>query len=150
METTYDYKELIDFLIESVSLFSGKELIESNTIGDIPDYPYCAYTIISPYISITSDIVTGEQFECVVSLTWHCLSGLEALSLTAKTNKYFRTFEAKQRLEEKNIIFVSYSSSGQRDNFLSIEYERLAGCDLRFRLTDSYKDDELEIENIEL
>ncbi|MGX7417808.1 phage neck terminator protein [Carnobacterium gallinarum] len=150
MENTYDYKELVNFLIESVHSFSGKELIESNTIGNIPDYPYCAYTIISPYIPITSDIVTGEQFECVVSLTWHCLSGLEALMFAGKTNKYFKTFEVQRLLEQKKIVFVGASSSGQRDNFLSIEYERLAGCDLRFRVTDQYQDDVLEIENIEL
>ncbi|KMT62656.1 hypothetical protein X559_0939 [Paenilisteria newyorkensis] len=47
---------------------------------------------------------------------------------------------------QKNIIVVDVKMDGQRDDLISIEYERKAGLDIRLRLNDSFID---EVESID-
>lgn len=125
-------------VIASVS--DDRPLIERSSIGDMPDYPFCTYQITSPYIPITSDVVDNEQFELVVSFTWHGQSALDMLDLAMKTNKYFRSAEGTETLKEKNIVVSQVSNYGSRDNFITIDYERSSGLDVRFRVSDNYAD----------
>ncbi|MBC9789538.1 hypothetical protein GLO25_14125 [Carnobacterium maltaromaticum] len=146
----YDYKHLADTLINVVASTSNLKMIESNSSGPQPDYPFWTYTIISPYLSITSDIVTGEQFEVVISLTCHAMSSLEVLNQAMNLNKDFRSFEILNYLKQTGITLVELSNTTKRDNFISIDYERLSGFDMRLRVRDSYVDDVEMIDNIEL
>ncbi|HFQ6247696.1 TPA: hypothetical protein ACHSDD_002786 [Listeria monocytogenes] len=146
----YDYGILVNTLIKAISdLSGGLQLIESASVGEQPAYPFCQYTITSPYIAITQDVVEGEQFEVVISLTWRGLSGHQVLNLANTTNKYFRSQKGRFFMQENGgIVVVSVQNSGLRDTFISIEYERSAGIDLRLRVTDSYSSEIQEIENI--
>ncbi|EAH2852790.1 hypothetical protein GXD45_13155 [Listeria monocytogenes] len=146
----YDYGNLVNTLIKAISeLSGGLQLIESASGGEQPEYPFCQYTITSPYIAISPDVVEGEQFEIVISLTWRGLSGHQVLNLANTTNKYFRSQEGRFFMQENGgIVVVSVQNSGLRDTFISIEYERSAGIDLRLRVTDSYSSEIQEIENI--
>ncbi|HAM2187601.1 TPA: hypothetical protein H9347_002795 [Listeria monocytogenes] len=146
----YDYGTLVNTLIKAISeLSGGLQLIESASGGEQPEYPFCQYTITSPYIAISPDVVEGEQFEIVISLTWRGLSGHQVLNLANTTNKYFRSQEGRFFMQENGgIIVVSVQNSGLRDTFISIEYERSAGIDLRLRVADSYSSEVQEIENI--
>ena len=118
----------------------GRPLIEHNSVGDMPDYPFCTYQITSPYIPITSDVVENEQFELVVSFTWHGQSSLDMLNFAMRTNKYFRSPQGTETLSKKDIVASQVSNYGARDNFISIDYERSAGLDVRFRVSDNYVD----------
>ncbi|EAE2750759.1 hypothetical protein A0I81_10295 [Listeria monocytogenes] len=146
----YDYGILVNTLIKAIyDLSDGLQLIESASVGEQPAYPFCQYTITSPYIAITQDVVEGEQFEVVISLTWRALSGHQVLNLGNITNKYFRSQKGRFFMQENGgIVVVSVQNSGLRDTFISIEYERSAGIDLRLRVTDSYSSEIQEIENI--
>lgn len=146
----YDYGMLVNTLIKAISdLSGGLQLIESASVGEQPAYPFCQYTITSPYIAITQDVVEGEQFEVVISLTWRGLSGHQVLNLANATNKYFRSQKGRFFMQENgSIVVVSVQNSGLRDTFISIEYERSAGIDLRLRVSDSYSSEIQEIENI--
>lgn len=150
MSQGYDYSELVETLIEAFESFSGRPLIESSTAGQQPDYPFAQYTITSPYKRITWDIVDGEIFEIVLSLTWRGLSGHEVLSLANKTNKYFRSQEGRIFMQENGVTVVDVLNSGLRDTFISIEYERMAGLDLRLRVRDSFVQEVQEIEEISI
>lgn len=150
METTYDYTELVDILIDIVKDVTSLQLIESSSVGKQPDYPFWTHTIISPYIPITNDVVNGEVFECVISLTNHSLSSLEALNYSALLHKKLRQFDSRMTLYDKNITVVSTGKIGKRDNLISIEYERTSGFDLRLRIKDDFKEVKPEIENIEI
>lgn len=145
--TGYDYSDLVTALVEAVSSLSdGKPLIESNSNGEQPDYPFCTYSIINPFLRITTDVVQNETFEAVISLTWHDDSAINVLNLANRTNKWFRSFIGRDFLFQKNIIVVDVKMDGQRDDLISIEYERKAGLDIRLRLNDSFID---EVESID-
>ncbi|EJT5474298.1 hypothetical protein N2U63_003121, partial [Listeria monocytogenes] len=48
----YDYGILVKTLIGAVNeLSGGLQLIESASGGEQPSYPFCQYTITSPYIA---------------------------------------------------------------------------------------------------
>lgn len=148
---SFDYSELIGTLAEAISKLSGgKQLIESSTSGEAPDYPYCQYTITSPFDPITWDIVDYEMFEVGVSLTWRGLSGHEVLNLANRTNKWFRSQEGLFFMKEKGIVVVDINNDGLRDTLISIEYERMAGLDIKFRVRDSYVQDVQKIENFSI
>ncbi|MBC1888031.1 hypothetical protein HCA63_06665 [Listeria booriae] len=147
----FDYGEVAEALVEAIStLTGGKALIEANSNGEQPDYPFCTYSIISPYIPITFDVVQSEAFEAVFSLTWHDVSGLNVLNLANRTNKWFRSFRGRDFLFQKNIIVVDVRMDGQRDDLISIEYERKAGLDIRLRLNDSFIDEVESIDTFEI
>ena len=150
MESTYDYTELVDTLIEVVKTTTGLVLIESNSAGKQPDYSFWFYSFTSPYIPITNDVVNGEVFECVISLTNHSLSSLESLNYATLLHKKLREFDSRMAFYDKNITVVSTGKIGKRDSLISIEYERTTGFDLRLRIKDQFKETIPNMENIEI
>ena len=150
MESTYDYTELVDTLIEVVKTTTGLVLIESNSAGKQSDYSFWTYTFTSPYIPITNDVVNGEVFECVISLTNHSLSSLESLNYATLLHKKLREFDSRMAFYDKNITVVSTGKIGKRDSLISIEYERTTGFDLRLRIKDQFKETIPNMENIEI
>lgn len=142
MSQSFDYRVFINGLAAAVKERFGLILIESNSGGDQPDYPFLTYTITSPYLPVTTDITDDEQFEMVVSFTYHSRSSLDALNATGSINKFFRSMSTRVDLAKKNTVVVSVSNAGSRDNLVSVEYERVAGFDVRFRVKDMYSDTE--------
>lgn len=151
MANQFDYTLLAKLMIEKIQEHMQLTLIESDSTGPAPDFPFVTYSVTSPFISVTTDIVESEVFECVVSLTVHDSSKLMVLGLANRLNKLFRQFGIRNTFKEKKIVIVSLSAVQSRDNFLTYDYERLAGFDIRFRIKDSFVDDTKEsIENITL
>lgn len=146
----FDYGILADELISIVKQATGCQLIESSTTGSQPEKPFFSYEVISPYIPVTIDVIDNEVFELVVSIKCHTDSSIRGLNLAEKLRKYINGFSVKINLQNSQIALVSTTRSQKRDNFISIEYERLAGFDARFRVQDSYVDNAVIIENIEL
>lgn len=150
MASCYDYGILAENLIEMIKIATGKELIEDATTGPQPDRPFFSYSIPSPYLPVTVDIINNEQFELVVSIKCHTDSTIEGLNLATRLRKYLASFEGNLLLKGKDMILVSITKVGKRDNFISVEYERLSGFDVRFRVRDTYIDEVQEIQNIEM
>lgn len=140
MTNSYDYAMLAKTLIELLKNELDLVLIESDSKGKRPDDPFLTYTFISPYIPINVDITDNEQFECIISLTVHEQSKLRALSISERVRKLFRQFKVKNILSERKIVIVSASKVQARDNFITYDYERMAGFDLKLRLQDDFVD----------
>lgn len=147
---SYDYGELIDALEESVKKGIGLTLIEDATAGERPDYPFCSYSIISPFLQVTVDVTDHEVFETVLSFKIYTESSLQGLNLCTKLKKHFESFDNRKSFEDKNIVLVGISNVGKRDNFISIDYERISGFDIRLRVQDDYIDRKTQIENVEI
>lgn len=146
----FSYELLADELIAIIKKSTGLQLIESSTAGPQPDKPFFSYEVISPYIPVTIDVTDNEVFELVVSIKCHTDSSIQALNLSEQLRKYLNSFSVKVGLQNSRITLVKTTQSKKRDNFISIDYERLAGFDARFRVQDSYVDNAVIIENIEL
>ena len=148
---TNAYKQLAKRLAEVVTRSTGHMLIERNSSGKKPPYPFCTYTFTSPYVAITSGIVEHEVFECTISLTWHGESGLEVLDLAYKTNKWLRSFAGRSFLSTHQIAVVSVEGTEQQSNLISTRHERLAGLNIKLRVKDDYIDDDVEfIKTVEI
>ena len=99
---------------------------------------------------MTIDVTDNEVFELVVSIKCHTDSSIQALNLSEQLRKHLNGFSVKVDLQNSKIALVSTTQSQKRDNFISIDYERLAGFDARFRVQDSYVDNAVIIENIDI
>lgn len=149
---SFDYRvQLVRPLVQFVQKELGCLLIESNSSGKQPDYPFLTYTITSPFIKIGFEDAEDEPFEAVISLTVHDDSSLDALNLATKLRKSFTTEKSLRKFGNLDIVIVTMTPSAPRDTMITIDYERLAGFDLRVRLRDSFEDDSTEpLENITL
>ncbi|EGO8273065.1 MULTISPECIES: phage neck terminator protein [Enterococcus] len=150
IKQSFNYAVLVDELIRIVNTSTECQLIESSTTGPQPKRPFFSYEITSPYIPVTVDIIDNEVFELVVSIKCHTDSSIQGLNLLEKFRKYLNSFDVKISLQNSKITLVSTTQPKKRDNFISIEYERLSGFDARFRVQDSYLDDAIVIENIDI
>lgn len=151
MSDSFDYTALAETLVKLLNDELSLTLIESDSNGPRPEEPFLTYSVIAPYLPITIDIVDNEQFECVLSLTVHEKSKLKALTIAERVRKFFSQTGTRLLLKEKDIIVVSAMKAQARDNFISIDYERLAGFDLRLRVKDSFVDGTKEmIEKIDI
>jgi hypothetical protein len=142
---SFDYTPVVDALI-GVTTDLGYIMIEDDSEGDLPSYPFATYNFISPYLPTGSQIEMNTQFEAVVSITFHDRSKLSVLNLSHKLATYLKTSKVRETLSVKDIVIVNIEAAQPRDNFISIAYERMAGFDVRLRLRDAYSDD---VDNIE-
>lgn len=144
---TFDYTGVTDALI-GVSDSIGFTMIEEDSEGDSPAYPFANFNIISPDIPLGNKKDINVLFEAVVSITFHSRSKLGVLNCSKKLSTVFKTSKVRESLREKGIVVVSVEASRPRDNFISIAYERMAGFDLRLRLVDAFQDQPDVIEKI--
>jgi hypothetical protein len=149
LSNDFDYTTVTSALIKAVKDGTGYPLIAGNSAGEPPPYPYCSYTITSPKIGIERDY-EGALFELVVSLTWHGTSSVGVLNLAKKTESYLKSSKGRKALSDKGIVVVSTSDFTSRDNFISIDYERMAGFDVQLRVRDTYVDDVEPIEEFKI
>lgn len=147
--TDFDYTTISSALIKAIKEGTGYQLIQDNSPGEQPDYPFCTFTITSPQIDIERDD-DNAPFEMVVSLTWHDTDSIGVLNLSKKALAYLKSSKGRATLGEKGIVLVSVTSSNPRDNFISIDYERMAGFDVQLRVLDTFVDDVEQIEDFQI
>ncbi|WP_367912495.1 phage neck terminator protein [Bacillus pumilus] len=143
-----DYESIISTVIGVIRDSTGHKVIMENGTGKQPAYPFCTYTITSPYIPQHRGIIEGdaitEDVDIFFSFTWHSDDAIEVISLTQQTATLLRTMKAKQVLYDKGIAFIQAEGTGNRDTFLSIENERRHGFDARFRIRVTHNGAESE------
>ncbi|MEK4883477.1 hypothetical protein NST81_01930 [Bacillus sp. FSL W8-0223] len=149
MSIDFDYTTVTSALIKAIKDGTGYPLIAANSAGDPPPYPYCSFTITSPKIDIERDY-EGAIFELVVSLTWHGTSSVGVLNLAKKTESYLKSSQGRKALSDKGIVIVSTSGFTSRDNFISIDYERMAGFDVQLRVRDTVTEDVETIDDFQI
>lgn len=136
----FDYKVVTSSLIKAVRTLTGYPCIEANGTGEQPAYPFATFTITSPKITIQHDD-DNAPFELAVSLTWHDESSMSVLNLAKKCESFFKSSTGRSVFAEKGVVIVDVMGFDRRDNFISIEYERMAGFDISMRVMDPYADD---------
>ncbi|MCY7919557.1 LIC_12616 family protein [Bacillus vallismortis] len=132
-----DYEKIVRIVIGMIKEKTGHIVIEADGIGKQPAYPFCTYTVTSPYLSQHRGVYEGgaitEDVDLVFSLTWCSNSHLEVVSLAQQTATYFKSVKAKQVLHDNGLAFIRTDGFGNRDTFITIETERRHGFDMRLR-----------------
>ena len=145
-----DYEAIKRTIIGHIKANTGHEVVLQAGNAPQPAYPFCSYTITSPYLPVShaevgQDIV--EDVEMVFSLTWHSQSATEAQGLAHQTAMLFKMRNARQWLGDSGITVVRLEGFQNRDTFLTIDSERRVGLDVRFRIR--HIETQPEFENIE-
>jgi len=134
----FDYRKITKALIAFVSKeVLGTPCIEDNGSGEQPPHPFTTFTITTPHIAIEQFEGSGEEFEAVLSITYHSLSSLDALNSTQRLKTAFEHHNGSDFFRKNDIIIVSIDNLDRRDNFISIDYERTAGFDVRIRVVNT-------------
>lgn len=149
MPSYFDYRIVTSSLIKAVRSLTTYPCIEANGTGEQPAYPFATFTITAPKITIQRDD-DNAQFELTVSLTWHDQSSLSVLNLAKKCESFFKSSAGRALFAEKGVVIVDVMGFDRRDNFISIEYERMAGFDISMRVMDTHVDDVAGIESIKI
>ena len=134
-------------LIKGLYDYMNMLVIQSSTIGDMPKYPFITYTVTSPYLRLGVDEEYTEQvndtiqnrhvlhYERVFSFTIVAKDEDVAMDLCMQAMRYFRN-DGVLELKDKGIAIVEISNVTARDNFITIDYDRRYGFDVRIRLAD--------------
>ena len=143
-------------IVKGLHEYMGILVIESSTIGNMPPYPFITYTITSPYLGIgyMEDYYEEENtriqnrhvqhYERVFSFTIVANDVDEAMNRCMQAMQYFKC-DGVWELKDKNIVIVEVNSATTRDTFITIDYERRYGFDVRIRLCE---EEARETENI--
>ncbi|MDF2657765.1 MAG: hypothetical protein K0Q94_556 [Paenibacillus sp.] len=126
----------------------SRPVIRSDSDGDVPEYPYVAYSITSPYIdSYGHDAerwfnVPGgigveriKHIECAFSFSAYAEDEDDAQTLCLKIIEHFMR-EARDDLRDAGVVVVNISGVQNRSVLLVEHYERRWGVDVRFRVVD--------------
>lgn len=134
-------------LVKGLHDYMNMLVIQSSTIGDMPKYPFITYTVTSPYLRLGQDEEYTEKenstyqnrhvlhYERVFSFTVVAKDEDVALNKCMQAMRYFRN-DGVLELKDKNIVIVEINNATARDNFITIDYERRYGFDVRIRLAD--------------
>lgn len=147
LTTYFDYRIISSTIIKAVKTIANVPCIESSSSGAQPNYPFATFTVTSPHITNQHD-AEGSQFELVLSLTYHDTSSINVLNIAKMTESFLGSEKSKKMFAEKGIVVVSIDGFSKRDNFISIDFERSAGFDVRLRVAETFVDDIDPIENI--
>lgn len=149
-----------------LSKYTGIEVIQAEGMGKMPPYPFFSIKNISPAIgvgqvaeSVEDNIMTIEQdIEIILSITCNAEKIEDAENYSNKARGYFLG-KGSIELSDVNITVVEVLGASNRDVFLTVDYERRVGFDVRLRVRgrESFEIDVIEsidatgtIENIEI
>lgn len=135
-----NYETVISTVNRQVRQVLPHPIVEQSDIQLRPDYPFATYTVTSPYLNAKTFKRDGHQVEdveIVVSYTWLSKNSFEALSLAQRMATMVKATKTRQALQDAGIAVVRVDGFGNRDNFLTVEYERQVGFDLRLRVRHS-------------
>lgn len=126
----------------------ARPVIRADGDGDVPEYPYVAYSITSPYIDSYGhdaerwfNVPNGigveriKHIENVFSFSAYAEDEDDAQGLCLAIIEYFMR-EARDDLRDAGIVVVSVSGVQNRSVLLVEHYERRWGVDVRFRVID--------------
>lgn len=139
----------------------GYFAIEKGSQGPADAYPYITYEIINSHVDIgATNNVSNEVFEMIVEFEAHVsdvaqndtdLAGSTgAATVSNAIRKFFINYDNYQWLVSKGIIVVFVSNTTNTTNIISMQVERSAAFQVRFRVKDNYQESTTKyIEQIE-
>lgn len=134
-------------LVKGLHDYMNMLVVQSSTIGDMPKYSFISYTVTSPYLRLGQDEEYTEKenstyqnrhvlhYERVFSFTIVARDEDTAMDKCMQAMRYFRN-DGVLELKDKGIAIVEISNVTARDNFITIDYDRRYGFDVRIRLAD--------------
>ncbi|MFX3616225.1 MAG: LIC_12616 family protein [Sporolactobacillus sp.] len=147
----FDYSNVTKTIVQAMKSL-GITLIQADSAGDQPAYPFATYTITTPKIPIGNQAgpQQAEEFELVVSLTFKSQSAIQALNLAEQAQQYLRSNTGRSfLLDNGGLVLVSVQGFTNRDNFISINYERNVGFDVQLRATNPFVEELPQIDQVE-
>lgn len=140
-------------LQNGLSTYTGIEVIQGESIGKQPKYPFFSIkkTTVGQNVgqvaeSLKDNVKTIEQdVESVFSITCNAATIEDAENYTHKARAYFLG-KGHIDLSDENITIVDVLNATNRDVFLTVDYERRSGFDLRLRVRgrESFEIDVIE------
>lgn len=124
-----------------LSRYTGIEVIQAEGMGKQPPYPFFSIKNISPAIGVglvteyvEDNTMTIEQdIEIVLSITCNGEKIEDAENYSSKARGYFLG-KGTIELSDANIAVVEVLGANNRDVFLTVDYERRVGFDVRLRV----------------
>jgi len=156
-----DYATLRSAIVQRLKSALGIPVIMGDQTGKMPSYPFVTYKMTSPYLAPVHgvegvlDVGTGirrtqeKQVEVVFSFTVHARDADDSYQRCYALIEFF-DFTGRDALRGAGITVVEITNAQNRDVFLTIEYERRVGCDVRFRVVARSEMDEQYIEKAEI
>ena len=155
------HSEIRNPIVSSLNEYMGIPVIQSEDSGEQPAYPFMTFSVNSPYLplahnskeeieedgkSITRET---EHFEQVYSFTVIGEDEDVVQDNLVKAIQFFKVFGI-QILKDNGIAIVEVYNAQKRDTFLTIDYERRAGFDVRIRVAHNLDFENEIIENVEI
>jgi hypothetical protein len=131
-----DYVSLISSIVKVIKAETQRPIVPQDTTEERPKFPYCTYTVTSPYLAKGTQYGgenLTEDVEVVISLTWISEESIEVLDLAQRTATAFKHQANRQTLADAGLSVVRLDGFARRDTFITIEYEKRMGFDLRVR-----------------
>lgn len=152
-----NYDDIWIPLQSGLEKYVGKPVVQAETSGKQPPYPFISikdistFNIAQPAILNDGDNQTIKQdIEMVLSLTVHADKIEVSKDLCMKARVYFLGKGAIE-LSDAGIAIVDVLPAANRDVFLTIDYERRYGFDVRLRIQgqETYRIDVIETVTIQ-
>lgn len=145
-------------LQNGLSRYLKIEVIQAEGLGKRPKYPFVTMKKITnaiiigqptSKIGVEEEMILEQDIEMVFSLTVNANSIEDADDYAMKARSYLEGF-GYYELQDKNITVVEVLPSTNRDVFLTVDYERRVGFDIRLRVRgqDAYAMDVIEKVNL--
>lgn len=135
------YKDLTTHIPQGLKKHLGVEVILGNQTAPAPAYPYGSYnitTVASVNNGTWQQDADGKDRKLVRSIwsfSWLSDDWDESVAMAIKARDWFE-HEGRVWLSEQGITVQSVTEITNRDNILTVEYERKNGFDVVFYLYD--------------
>lgn len=137
------YDDLWYPLEAGLKSYVGVPVVRAESEGDIPAYPFISVKQTTPFINMGQPVIINESAgqtiqqvtECVFSFTVNA-STLESATDTANKARLYFLGKGVIELSDSSITIVEVFNATNRDVFLTDDYERRVGFDVRLRVLD--------------
>lgn len=145
-------------LQNGLSRYLGIEVIQAEGLGKKPEYPFVTMKKITNAIPIGQSVskmnleekmILEQDIEMVFSLTVNANTIENADDYAMKARSYVEGL-GYYELQDHNITVVDVLPSTNRDVFMTVDYERRVGFDVRLRVRgrDTYAIEAIEKANL--
>lgn len=155
------HSEIRNPIVSNLNEYMGIPVIQSEDSGEQPTYPFMTFSVNSPYLPLAHNSIEEieedgksitretEHFEQVYSFTVIGEDEDVVQDNLIKAIQFFKVFGI-QVLKDNGIAIVEVYNAQKRDTFLTIDYERRAGFDVRIRVAHNLDFENEEIESVEI
>ena len=136
-----DYETIRKAISSGLQAYLGVPVIRGNQTAPAPSYPYATYnpTTIATANNGTwqedADAKDRQLVRSIWSLSFLSSNDDESVMLATKARGWFAR-EGRAWLSERGVIVQSTTDITNRDNILTVEYERKNGFDVVFYVYD--------------